>query len=97
VLKTLRGLVALNESLKKQEQDFRQTCKKQLQELNDKIHALKHQSPDEDEAKRTQLVEETYQSDKTKLQEIRQLAAKKNRSASLLFLIDSFLCLLVKL
>jgi len=49
VLKTLRSLVALNESLKKQEQDFRQTCKKQLQELQGMIHALKNQSPDDDE------------------------------------------------
>jgi hypothetical protein len=51
VLKTLRSLVALNESLKKQEQDFRQTCKKQLQELQGMIHALKHQSPDDDEVR----------------------------------------------
>jgi chromosome segregation ATPase len=83
VLKTLRSLVALNESLKKQEQDFRQTCKKQLQELQGMIHALKHQSPDDDEVKRLQLVDETYQSDKAKLQEIRQLAAKKNREIAM--------------
>jgi hypothetical protein len=53
VLKTLRSLVALNESLKKQEQDFRQTCKKQLQELQGMIHALKNQSPDDDEVPHT--------------------------------------------
>jgi len=79
VLKTLRGLVALNENLKKQEQDFRQTCKKQLQELQAKIQALQNQSLDDEEVKRIQLINETYQSDAAKLQEVRQLSAKKNR------------------
>mgnify|MGYP001092721697 CR=1 FL=1 len=35
------------------------------------------------QVKRLQLVEETYQSDRAKLQEIRQLAAKKNREIAM--------------
>ncbi len=49
VLTTLRGLVALNENLKKQETEFRQSCKQQLQELQEKIAAVKNQAPDDEE------------------------------------------------
>lgn len=74
----LRFLVALNENLKKQEADFRERCKIEMQKLKDKLKSVGVQT-DGDEDERLQLIDETYEKTKAKLQKVRQLAAKKIR------------------
>ncbi|XP_019645976.1 PREDICTED: coiled-coil domain-containing protein 93-like [Branchiostoma belcheri] len=81
VLQQLRGLVAMNENLKKQEQEFRAHCKEEMTRLQAAIDLLKLEG-DEGEGEdqeRSRLIEKQYQADKEKLHKIRLLLARKNR------------------
>lgn len=81
LLESLRSLVATNELLKKQEQDFRTHCKEEMAKLKAQIAELKvssDQGSSEDNDHR-EMVEKQYELDKGKLQKIRMLLAKKNR------------------
>eukprot|EP01091_Cochliopodium_minus_P019727 TRINITY_DN8385_c0_g1_i1.p1 TRINITY_DN8385_c0_g1~~TRINITY_DN8385_c0_g1_i1.p1 ORF type:complete len:607 (+),score=204.82 TRINITY_DN8385_c0_g1_i1:269-2089(+) len=85
-IKTLRGLVALNESLKKQQEEFKLNCKKQLQDYKIKIENLQKGENElsGEEGERIKLIEETYNRDSEKLKQIKSLLAKKNRTILLL-------------
>ena len=48
VLQNLRALVAMNENLKKQEQDFKAHCKEEMTRLKARIEELKEGTEDED-------------------------------------------------
>ena len=48
ILQTLRSLVAMNENLKKQEQDFKAHCKEEMNRLKGQIEELKSQTAEED-------------------------------------------------
>tara|TARA_R110002050_G_scaffold120059_2_gene237960 strand:- start:900 stop:2789 length:1890 start_codon:yes stop_codon:yes gene_type:complete len=82
-LRMLKELVALNESLKQQEKEFRSSCvreRKRLQELiaNDQL------SPeDEEEMQRIEMVEQTFKEDSEKLTQLRSMAAKKTRDIAM--------------
>ncbi|CAH1238702.1 CCDC93 [Branchiostoma lanceolatum] len=81
VLQQLRGLVAMNENLKRQEQEFRAHCKEEMARLQGAIDQLKLDG-DEGEGEdqeRSRLIEKQYQADKEKLHKIRLLLARKNR------------------
>ncbi|XP_066301810.1 coiled-coil domain-containing protein 93-like isoform X1 [Branchiostoma lanceolatum] len=81
VLQQLRGLVAMNENLKRQEQEFRAHCKEEMARLQGAINQLKLDG-DEGEGEdqeRSRLIEKQYQADKEKLHKIRLLLARKNR------------------
>lgn len=81
LLETLRSLVATNETLKKQEQEFRNHCKEELVRLKAQIEEVKastDESSSEDMEYR-ETVEKQYNADKEKLQKIRMLLARKNR------------------
>ncbi|XP_070575320.1 coiled-coil domain-containing protein 93-like [Ptychodera flava] len=85
ILKSLRSLVAMNENLKKQEQEFRAHCKEELARLQQQIAELKGDvGEDTEDDERSQLIEKQYKSDKEKLQKIRLLLARKNREISVL-------------
>ncbi|XP_006824717.2 coiled-coil domain-containing protein 93-like, partial [Saccoglossus kowalevskii] len=84
VLQSLRSLVAMNENLKKQEQEFRAHCKEELSRLHEKLNEVKEDAVEDDDDERSQLISKQYQADKEKLQKIRLLLARKNREISVL-------------
>ncbi|GAB6033391.1 Coiled-coil domain-containing protein 93 [Chamberlinius hualienensis] len=86
VLSKLRSLVAMNENLKQQEQEFRSHCKDEMARLQGEIEKLKstHAEDDHEDQERNQLIEKHYQADKEKLQKLRLLLAKKNREIAVL-------------
>jgi len=77
-LAQLRSLVALNESLKKQEAQFKASCKEQLAELQTMIQKLESDENDE-ETQRMLEIERIYDADLAKLNKLRQVLAKKNQ------------------
>ena len=91
ILDQLRGLVKMNESIKKQEQEFRAHCKEEMIHLQESLEKLKTDSLEEgdEESERFKTVLEQLDKDKEKLQKISLLAAKRNREiASLQWKID---------
>ncbi|XP_065072327.1 coiled-coil domain-containing protein 93-like [Rhopilema esculentum] len=91
ILDKLRGLVAMNENLKKQEQEFRAHCKEEMIRLQEAIEKLKEESALDsmEDSERFKTVLEQLEKDKNKLQKIRLLAAKRNREiASLQWKMD---------
>ncbi len=91
VLEKLRALVAMNENIKKQEQEFRAHCKEEMVTLQESIEKLKSEMSVEgnEESERVQAVKEQLEKDKEKMQKIRLLAARRNREiASLQLKID---------
>ena len=91
ILDKLRSLVAMNESIKRQEQEFKAHCKEEMVQLQENIEKLKDEmtSDGTEESERYKIVIEQLERDKEKLQKIRLLAAKRNRDiASLQWKID---------
>ncbi|KAG9349737.1 hypothetical protein JZ751_028185 [Albula glossodonta] len=86
ILEKLRALVAMNENLKSQEQEFRTHCREEMARLQQSIESLKVESGDdtEDEKERNQLIEKQYKSDRDKLLKIRLLLARRNREIAIL-------------
>jgi len=82
-LELIRGLVALNESFKWQEDKFRQSCKEHMDELQMNIKKLTGADLDDDELGRIKEIEETYETECDLLNEARALAAKKSREITL--------------
>lgn len=79
VLKKLKGLVLMNETLKKQEADFKSTCKEQMGELQALVERLNSGDGDDEESKRMREIEAIYEADLDKLQKMRKVMAKKNQ------------------
>jgi len=77
-LTMLRNLVALNESLKKHEAEFKDNCKRQMQELKADIEKLASNEPNED-TERMKAVEDTFAAEQARLQKARLLLNHKNR------------------
>ncbi|KAJ8415239.1 hypothetical protein AAFF_G00009370 [Aldrovandia affinis] len=86
ILEKLRALVAMNENLKSQEQEFRTHCREEMARLQQGIEGLKMESGEdtEDEKERNQLIEKQYKTDRDKLQKIRLLLARRNREIAIL-------------
>lgn len=86
ILDKLRGLVAMNESIKKQEQEFRAHCKEEMVQLQENIENIKLDvsTDDNEESERVNAVMEQLEKDKEKLQKIRLLSAKRNREIAAL-------------
>ncbi|XP_012675252.2 coiled-coil domain-containing protein 93 isoform X2 [Clupea harengus] len=86
LLDSIRELVATNETLKTQEQEFRMQCRQEMTQLQQKIEDLKLESggdADNDKEQR-RLVEMQHRTDKEKLQKIRLLMARRNREITVL-------------
>ncbi|XP_020609209.1 coiled-coil domain-containing protein 93-like [Orbicella faveolata] len=84
ILQKLRSIVAMNENLKKQEQQFRAHCKEEMTRLQENLEKLKVQGSEDDseEKERLELIGKQYEADKAKLEKIRLLLARKNREIS---------------
>ncbi|KAL3831574.1 hypothetical protein ACJMK2_023312 [Sinanodonta woodiana] len=86
ILQTLKSLVAMNENLKKQEQEFKAHCKDEMNRLKENIEKLRAETDTEvsEDKERAGLIEKQYSSDKEKLHKIRLLLARKNREIAVL-------------
>lgn len=77
VLRELRMLVSLNETLKRQEASFKEGCKAQRAELEEKLAALLSGKGDK-QTQRMLEIERLYEADLKKHNKLRALIAKKN-------------------
>ncbi len=86
MLQKLQHLVNLNESLKKQEQEFRAHCKEEKERLQQEIAKLTEggHTGDAEESEHNKLIQRQHQVEREKLDKIRLTLAKKNREISML-------------
>ncbi|XP_068923875.1 coiled-coil domain-containing protein 93 isoform X2 [Petaurus breviceps papuanus] len=85
ILQNLRALVAMNENLKSQEQEFKAHCREEMARLQQNIESLKAEaSEDGDEKESTRIIEQQHKNEKEKLQKIRLLLARRNREIAIL-------------
>ncbi|XP_070210821.1 coiled-coil domain-containing protein 93-like isoform X2 [Littorina saxatilis] len=86
ILSSLRSLVALNENLKKQEQEFKAHCKEEMARLKGNIEDLQRETGqlDTEDKERADLIGRQYKADREKLHKIRLLLARKNREIAAL-------------
>ena len=78
VLERLRGLVAMNESLKLQEQQFKTHCQEELLRLKQALADLQEEGAREDD-ERVYALSSKFAADREKLQRIRQLLVRPRR------------------
>ncbi|KAM6421072.1 coiled-coil domain-containing protein 93 [Rhynochetos jubatus] len=84
-LQSLRALVAMNENLKSQEQEFKAHCREEMERLQQNIENLKAETVENgDEQEPDKIIEQQYQTEKEKLQKIRLLLARRNREIAIL-------------
>ncbi|PKU38690.1 hypothetical protein llap_11003 [Limosa lapponica baueri] len=85
VLQSLRALVAMNENLKSQEQEFKAHCREEMERLQQDIENLKAETvEDGEEQEPNKIIEQQYKTEKDKLQKIRLLLARRNREIAIL-------------
>ncbi|CAN2389061.1 Coiled-coil domain-containing protein 93 [Pristimantis euphronides] len=85
ILQKLRALVAMNETLKSQEQQFRANCREEMTRLQQNIETLKAEIAESGEEKeRSSLFEQQHKAEREKLQKIRLLLARRNREIAIL-------------
>ncbi|XP_044294167.1 coiled-coil domain-containing protein 93 isoform X3 [Varanus komodoensis] len=85
VLQKLRALVAMNENLKSQEQEFRSHCREEMVRLQQNIEHLKAEAAENGEEKEpAKIIDQQYKSEREKLQKIRLLLARRNREIAIL-------------
>ncbi|XP_054828556.1 coiled-coil domain-containing protein 93 [Eublepharis macularius] len=85
VLQKLRALVAMNENLKSQEQEFRSHCREEMARLQQNIESLKAEAAENGEEKEpTKMIDQQYKAEREKLQKIRLLLARRNREIAIL-------------
>ncbi len=80
----LQGLILLNESLKQQEADFKNNCKKQLKEWNEMISKLEGLEQSSEDVQQLNQLEKTLEQDSEKLNNVKILWSKKNREISVI-------------
>jgi len=78
ILSRLKELVMLNESLKAEEKVFKEDCKKQLDEMRQKLSALDRGIDPREEA-RLKKIDQIFETDKVKFGKARQILADKNQ------------------
>ncbi|XP_075685094.1 coiled-coil domain-containing protein 93 isoform X2 [Rhinoderma darwinii] len=85
ILQKLRALVAMNESLKSQEQQFRAHCREEMTRLQQNIETLNAEMAESgEEEERSSLFEQQHRAEREKLQKIRLLLARRNREIAIL-------------
>ncbi|XP_008944434.1 PREDICTED: coiled-coil domain-containing protein 93, partial [Merops nubicus] len=85
MLQSLRALVAMNENLKSQEQEFKAHCREEMERLQQNIENLKAEAVENgEEQEANKIIEQQYKSEKEKLQKIRLLLARRNREIAIL-------------
>lgn len=83
-VRELQDLVALNETLKTHMSEFEESCRRQAEELRQKVLALRGGAEDDDETAYVARVEEAHKESKSKMAQLRAVAARKNRTVLLL-------------
>eukprot|EP00457_Paulinella_chromatophora_P004194 gb/GEZN01004204.1/.p1 GENE.gb/GEZN01004204.1/~~gb/GEZN01004204.1/.p1 ORF type:complete len:633 (+),score=181.02 gb/GEZN01004204.1/:47-1945(+) len=78
ILEKLKELVMLNESLKAQEQAFKENCKKEREKLVAMLKQV-NSGDEDDDTRKMKEIERIYQTDLSKLDKLRELLAKKNQ------------------
>ncbi|XP_057286317.1 coiled-coil domain-containing protein 93 [Pezoporus wallicus] len=85
ILQSLRALVAMNESLKSQEQEFKAHCREEMERLQQSIENLKAEAVENgEEQEPNKIIEQQYKTEKDKLQKMRLLLARRNREIAIL-------------
>ncbi|NXS20713.1 CCD93 protein, partial [Mystacornis crossleyi] len=85
ILQSLRALVAMNENLKSQEQEFKAHCREEMERLQQNIENLKAEAAENgEEQEPNKVIEQQYKAEKEKLQKIRLLLARRNREIAIL-------------
>ncbi|NWS47923.1 CCD93 protein, partial [Probosciger aterrimus] len=85
ILQSLRALVAMNENLKSQEQEFKAHCREEMERLQQSIENLKAETVENgEEQEPNKIIEQQYKTEKDKLQKIRLLLARRNREIAIL-------------
>lgn len=85
ILQNLRALVAMNENLKSQEQEFKAHCREEMERLQQNIENLKAEAAESgEEEEPNKLIDQQYKTEKDKLQKIRLLLARRNREIAIL-------------
>ncbi|XP_070813143.1 coiled-coil domain-containing protein 93 isoform X1 [Pituophis catenifer annectens] len=85
VLQKLRALVAMNENLKGQEQEFKAHCREEMARLQQNIENLKAEAAESGEEREpAKIIDQQYKTEKEKLQKIRLLLARRNREIAIL-------------
>ncbi|XP_029873671.1 coiled-coil domain-containing protein 93 isoform X1 [Aquila chrysaetos chrysaetos] len=85
ILQSLRALVAMNENLKSQEQEFKAHCREEMERLQQNIENLKAEAVENaEEEEPNKIIEQQYKTEKDKLQKIRLLLARRNREIAIL-------------
>ncbi|NXE10473.1 CCD93 protein, partial [Lophotis ruficrista] len=85
ILQSLRALVAMNENLKSQEQEFKAHCREEMERLQQNIENLKAEAVENgEEQEPNKILEQQYKTEKDKLQKIRLLLARRNREIAIL-------------
>ncbi|KAI1237349.1 hypothetical protein IHE44_0014614 [Lamprotornis superbus] len=85
ILQSLRALVAMNENLKSQEQEFKAHCREEMERLQQNIESLKAEAVENgEEQEPNKIIEQQYKAEKEKLQKIRLLLARRNREIAIL-------------
>ncbi|XP_030343257.1 coiled-coil domain-containing protein 93 [Strigops habroptila] len=85
ILQSLRALVAMNENLKSQEQEFKAHCREEMERLQQSIENLKAEAVENgEEQEPNKVIEQQYKTEKDKLQKIRLLLARRNREIAIL-------------
>uniref|UniRef100_A0A803VV31 Coiled-coil domain-containing protein 93 n=1 Tax=Ficedula albicollis TaxID=59894 RepID=A0A803VV31_FICAL len=85
ILQSLRALVAMNENLKSQEQEFKAHCREEMERLQQNIEDLKAEAAENgEEQEPNKIIEQQYKAEKEKLQKIRLLLARRNREIAIL-------------
>ncbi|KAK1207797.1 CCD93 protein, partial [Pygoscelis papua] len=85
ILQSLRALVAMNENLKSQEQEFKAHCREEMERLQQDIENLKAEAVENgEEQEPNKIIEQQYKTEKDKLQKIRLLLARRNREIAIL-------------
>ncbi|CAN0153518.1 unnamed protein product [Bubo scandiacus] len=85
ILQSLRALVAMNENLKSQEQEFKAHCREEMERLQQNIENLKAEAVENgEEQEPNKIIEQQYKTEKDKLQKIRLLLARRNREIAIL-------------
>ncbi|XP_055667984.1 coiled-coil domain-containing protein 93 [Falco peregrinus] len=85
LLQSLRALVAMNENLKSQEQEFKAHCREEMERLQQNIENLKAEAVENgEEQEPNRVIEQQYKTEKDKLQKIRLLLARRNREIAVL-------------
>ncbi|NXR99276.1 CCD93 protein, partial [Oxylabes madagascariensis] len=85
ILQSLRALVAMNENLKSQEQEFKAHCREEMERLQQNIENLKAEAEENgEEQEPNKIIEQQYKAEKEKLQKLRLLLARRNREIAIL-------------